>query len=70
MSDLKDGRVALAEKWMPDKLWDIHTPQNKYDLAVSLLDDAGKVLHDLFSNTGCIATQANRIHLHGAVETA
>jgi hypothetical protein len=29
---------------MPDKLWDIHTPQNTYDLEVSLLDAAGNVL--------------------------
>ena len=28
-SDLKDGRIAFTEKWMPEKLWDIHTPQNQ-----------------------------------------
>jgi hypothetical protein len=38
------GRIAFTEKWMPDKLWDIHTPQNQYDLEVSLVDAAGKVL--------------------------
>jgi len=43
-SDLKEGRIASTEKWMPDKLWDIHTPQNAYDLEVSLLDAGGKVL--------------------------
>ncbi|MBN1509162.1 MAG: hypothetical protein JW955_20115 [Sedimentisphaerales bacterium] len=42
--DLKEGRIAFTEKWMPDKLWDIHTPQNMYDLKVSLLDDKGTVL--------------------------
>ncbi len=41
-SDLKDGRVALTEKWKPEKLWDIHTPQNQYEVAVSLVDDGGK----------------------------
>jgi hypothetical protein len=43
-SDLKEGRIALTEKWRPDKLWDVHTPQNKYDLEVLLLDEAGRVL--------------------------
>ena len=42
--DLQDGRIALTEKWKPDKLWDIHTPQNQYDLQVSLLDAGGKAL--------------------------
>ncbi|MBM3334076.1 hypothetical protein FJY63_05390, partial [Candidatus Sumerlaeota bacterium] len=43
-SDLKDGRIALTEKWKPDKLWDIHTPQNMYRLQVSLVNAAGKSL--------------------------
>jgi hypothetical protein len=43
-SDLKEGRIGATEKWMPDKLWDIHTPQNQYDLEVSLVDAGGKVL--------------------------
>ncbi len=43
-SDLKEGRIASTQEWMPDKLWDIHTPQNTYDLEVSLLDAAGNVL--------------------------
>ncbi len=43
-SDLKEGRIASTEKWMPDQLWDIHTPQNTYDLEVTLLDAGGKVL--------------------------
>jgi len=42
--DLKDGRVALTEKWKPEKLWDLHTPQNTYELQVSLLDAGGKAL--------------------------
>ena len=24
----KDGRIAVTEKWKPEKLWDMHTPQN------------------------------------------
>ena len=43
-SDLKDGRFIFAEKWMPDKLWDIHTPQNSFDLQVSLVDATDRVL--------------------------
>ena len=43
-SDLKEGRRAATEKWMPDQLWDIHTPGNQYDLEVSLVDAGGKVL--------------------------
>jgi beta-galactosidase len=42
--DLKEGRYALAASWKPDRLWDIHTPQNQYDLSLSLVDEAGKVL--------------------------
>ncbi len=43
-SELKDGRIAFTEKWMPDKLWDINTPQNTFDLQVSLVDAGGQVL--------------------------
>jgi hypothetical protein len=43
-SDLQDGRIACAEPWMPDRLWDIHTPENTFDLEVSLLGPGGRVL--------------------------
>jgi len=46
-ADVKDGRLAFSSPWQPDKLWDIHTPQNMYDVDVSLLDGAGKRL-DVF----------------------
>jgi hypothetical protein len=42
--DLKDGRVAFSEKWKPEKLWDVHTPENTYDLDVALLDAGGELL--------------------------
>jgi len=42
--DLKEGRIAFTGKWMPDRLWDIHTPQNICILKLSLLDAAGRVL--------------------------
>ncbi len=42
--DLKDGRISFTERWKPDKLWDIHTPENMLDLTVSLLENNRKVL--------------------------
>jgi beta-galactosidase len=42
--DLKEGRIAVTEKWKAEKLWDVHTPQNMYDVAVSLLEDGNKTL--------------------------
>jgi beta-galactosidase len=43
-SVLQEGRLPFTEKWMPDKLWDLNTPENTYDLEVSLLDASGRVL--------------------------
>ncbi len=43
-SDLKDGRIAFTKNWKPAKLWDTDTPQNMYEVRLSLLDGAGKVL--------------------------
>ena len=42
--DLKDGRYAFAPSWKADKLWDLHTPENQYDVALSLVDEAGKAI--------------------------
>jgi hypothetical protein len=42
--DVAAGRMAFSAAWCPDRLWDLHTPQNVYTLAVSLVDGAGKVL--------------------------
>jgi hypothetical protein len=36
--------ITFTEKWMPDGLWDIHTPGNQFDVEVSLVDAGGKVL--------------------------
>jgi len=41
--DLQNGRFEVTEKWKPEKLWDLHTPQNVYEVAVSLQGD-GEVL--------------------------
>ncbi|MGC9316521.1 MAG: glycoside hydrolase family 2 TIM barrel-domain containing protein, partial [Armatimonadota bacterium] len=43
-ADLDDGRFAFTQQWHPDRLWDLHTPQNTYDLQLSLLGDDGAVL--------------------------
>ncbi len=41
---VRSGRLALTEKWKAHKLWDVHTPQNMYDVTVSLVDASEKVL--------------------------
>jgi len=43
-NELKEGRIEFTEKWVPEKLWDIHTPQNIYRMDLSLADAAGKTL--------------------------
>jgi beta-galactosidase len=43
-TDLHDARLQQTESWHPEKLWDTITPQNQYQVSVSLLDTHGKVL--------------------------
>jgi hypothetical protein len=38
------GRLRITEPWMPGRLWDIHSPNNTYDLEVSLLDGDHRLL--------------------------
>jgi hypothetical protein len=45
-SELYAGRKAFTEKWVPEKLWDIHTPQRRLTAHVTLLA-AGKT-QDVF----------------------
>ncbi|MCE0497619.1 MAG: hypothetical protein LV481_06715 [Methylacidiphilales bacterium] len=42
--DVTDDHFAWSKKWMPEKLWDIKSPQNIYSLSLSLLDANGKAL--------------------------
>ena len=42
--DLQDGRIAVTEKWKPEKLWDTNTPQNMLAARVSLLGPQNKLL--------------------------
>ena len=46
--DLHDGSVVFADDWLPDRLWDIHTPQNVYDVTLTLEDADGKELDTTF----------------------
>jgi hypothetical protein len=39
--DLNQGRFSFTQNWLPDNLWDITTPQNQYDLEVTLSDSSG-----------------------------
>ena len=41
--NLRDDRISFSEKWMPDKLWDIHTPQHIFSLQLSLMEEGGKL---------------------------
>jgi hypothetical protein len=41
--ELRDGRCTLTENWKPDRLWDVHTPQNVYEMAVSLVEGVNVV---------------------------
>ena len=36
--EVKDGLFSMTESWMPDKLWDIHTPQNMFEGTFSLFE--------------------------------
>ncbi|MBN1950107.1 MAG: hypothetical protein JW801_02835, partial [Bacteroidales bacterium] len=37
--DLTNGNISVTENWIPDKLWDIHTPENMFDLTVTLMEN-------------------------------
>ncbi len=40
-SSLESGSIRVSDAWLPDKLWDTHTPEHQYEMTVSLLDDDG-----------------------------
>ncbi len=35
-ADLKDGRFCFSSPWHAERLWDTHTPENMYDVSLSL----------------------------------
>ncbi|MBN2326604.1 MAG: hypothetical protein JXR73_05565 [Candidatus Omnitrophica bacterium] len=45
---VKKNRISFSHSWMPEKLWDIHTPRNMYEIQVSLIGRDGKVLDEVF----------------------
>ncbi|NLW51624.1 MAG: hypothetical protein GXY85_12405 [Candidatus Brocadiaceae bacterium] len=45
-ADVVDGHLPFTCDWHPERLWDIHTPQNQYDVTLSLRDGAGNVLDE------------------------
>lgn len=46
--DLTNGQYIFAESWMPEQLWDIHKPQNIFQVELSLLDSGGQLLDSTF----------------------
>ena len=45
-ADLRSGRITFASPWRPEKLWDVNTPQNQYELELTLVDSAGRALDE------------------------
>lgn len=35
-SDVAGERFGFSSKWLPDRLWDTHTPENQFDVSVAL----------------------------------
>ncbi|MCS7254770.1 MAG: hypothetical protein NZ781_12205 [Armatimonadetes bacterium] len=46
--EIKDGQFVFTDSWRPEKVWDIHTPQNQYLVEISLLDESGKTLDEFW----------------------
>jgi len=40
-----NGRITVTERWKPEKLWDIHTPENMYQAEISLQRIDGERYH-------------------------
>ena len=49
-SDAKNGHIAFTRAWKPEKLWDLNTPQNIYQVDVSLTEAGGKLLDTALPN--------------------
>jgi hypothetical protein len=47
-NELENGSFRFGAAWKPDRLWDIHRPQNTYLLRLALLDAKGAVLDTAF----------------------
>lgn len=47
-SGMGDSPFTFTVRWKPDQLWDLHTPQNVFDLETSLLDADGNAIDTAF----------------------
>lgn len=45
---LKEERLSFSHAWKPDKLWDVDTPENMYQIQLSLCDAQGQELDTSF----------------------
>ena len=43
-AELANGRIAFAEEWLPDALWDLHTPGNIHEVGCTLRTAEGRVV--------------------------
>ena len=48
-ADLKQGSFAFSQSWLANKLWDINSPTNQYELKVTLCDAAGNALDQFWT---------------------
>jgi beta-galactosidase len=42
------NRISIRYSWMPEKLWDTHTPQNMYTMQVALIDHNTNVIDECY----------------------
>jgi hypothetical protein len=43
------GRIVFSDGWRPDALWDLHTPQNQYEVTAALVAAGGRVADVAFA---------------------
>lgn len=48
LADITNGRMSHSEGWKPEKLWDIHTPQNMFILQVGLIKASDEAILDSY----------------------
>ena len=48
-NDVPSGRLVISEHWDPEVLWDLHTPENRYDVVCSLVAAGGRVVDTDFA---------------------
>lgn len=46
-TDLTAGRIRVTERWRPERLWDLRTPQHRCEVQVALVAEAGQAV-DVF----------------------